>query len=221
MKIEEDSDDDEADEADEADEEPEVPIAPEEPELEGEVVRDQSFVANLDYLVSKQDGIVDDKLVPVPNDENNPTPKGFCAFMRDGARYFIRKASLVWLLGVEGKRVSTDRVYRFISGGKEHGSEGKIMLGDFVHMTFEKKVHLVQILGFKFNSNKAFYGDFYDLKRKAEGVQNQVLALCGFFKEENGEIIAENRVQRFINTSNYKDHVFVKRDMDSGTLKIQ
>lgn len=214
MKVEQDSDDDE-------EEEEQIIVHGDPEELESVAVRDQSFVVNLDYLVSKEDGNVDDKLVPVPDDGQNPTPKGFCAFMRDGARYFIRKASLVWLLGVQGKRVSTDRLYRFISGGKERGSDGKIMLGDYVTMTFERADHLVQILGFKFQNNKAFYGDFYDLKRKAKSGPNQVLALCGFFKEENGMILAENRAQRSTNISNCKNHVFIKRDLLSGTLKKQ
>lgn len=42
-----------------------------------EVRRDRVFMTNLDYLISKDDGVVRNTLHEVPDDDENPTPAGF------------------------------------------------------------------------------------------------------------------------------------------------
>lgn len=185
--------------------------------LKKEVERDLNFMNNLDHALTS-DLDCDDKLKPVDDDN---VPKGFVAFERGGVRYLMKKASLVWCLGKEGKRVTTDRAYRFVNNQKEFRPDEKIMLGDFMFMKFEGAERLVQAIGFKFQNGKAFKGDYFAFKENVkEDKKNPVMVLCNFFYQDGDQITVEKCAPRYISVANYKRHVLLKRNLKTAGLTM-
>lgn len=172
--------------------------------------RDEAFMSNLDYLVAER-GL--GKLVEVPSTEQNTSPPNFICFSREGTIFYIKKSTLIWWLSAEGKRVSPDRVWRFIDD-REHHSDGALQTGDFVEMKRGKKKHVVQILAFRFVDGKTFYGDRYENRDRRE-----VEALCNFFEFKDGLLIASGVPLSYVNVKNCKNHVFLKRDLATGHLR--
>lgn len=146
--------------------------------------------------------------------------------MRDGIKHYAKKASLLWALTVEGKRVSTDRIFRFVGSHNKFKNDEKLLLGEFVMMNFNGKHQLVQILGFRFVDGKTFHGDFYLLNRKDDeselnDTSREVCALCHFFNiDDNNVVIAVNHAARLINLKLFIRRVFFKREISSGEMKI-
>lgn len=175
--------------------------------LKMQAERDESFMANIDYLVSNRTG----KLV----ESNEPTtPRNFIRFTRDDVPIYIKKVSLVWWLSEDGKRVSTDRIWRFVNDRKVHCDKG-VQTGDFVVINHQSVEQIVQILAFRFVDGKTFHGERYDNKDDKE-----VEALCNFFKITNGAISNTKIDQCYVNVANVIKHVFVKRQFDTGKLVL-
>lgn len=147
------------------------------------------------------------------DDENHLTPKGFLAFIRDGCRYYIKKASLLLMMATDGKRVSTDRIYRFTNDRKQPSND-KILIGDFVVMTFKGGERIFQIIVFKFLSGKAFFGDDY-IFEKGDVTDQPVMAFCNLFYRKANAVAPSNQPQELININEYKRHVFLKRDIST------
>lgn len=191
-------------------------------EIEAEVERDQTFINNLDYFIERRDGEnpegSESAMVALIEDSENPTPRGFIAFMRNGEKLFIKKASLVSFLGKEGQRVSSDRLYRYTNARKPVLNDGRVLLGDFVKMKFERAVWVVQVIGFQFANGKKFHGDHY--LKETDSTQ-PVMALCSFFKTRNSILTSASRPQRLINLENLICSVFVRRDMVTGVLTVE
>lgn len=185
-------------------------------EADENIHRDQSFLANLDYLLSTDSGASRGQL---QEDDDNEcahlTPKGFLAFIRDESRFFVKKASLVWMLSIGSNRVSTDRIYRFISD-KKTPDGSNLMLGDFVHINLENVEQLVQIISFRFCNGKKFFGDYYTFQ-DSNSKTKDVEMLTNFFRIQNNIVTWDGRAQRWINVKNFSQHAVLKRDL-SGNL---
>lgn len=125
-------------------------------------------------------------------DGQNAVHQNFICFSRDGTLFYIKKASLIWWLSADGKRVSSDRVYRFITE-KGKNSDVGLQTGDFVEMTDGKKTKIAQILAFKFADGKTFYGDRYEGRDDRE-----VEALCHFYVLKKGIVTACETFPRYI-----------------------
>lgn len=175
--------------------------------------RDEAFMSNLDYLVGK-DGPGVGKLIEATEDEPNEARRNFICFSRDGNRVYIKKASLIWWLSADERKVSSDRVWRFVDD-REKPSEVGLQTGDFVEMKYGKKMHIVQILAFRFADGKTFYGDRYDGKDDRE-----VEALCNFYTLKRGIVTASEAPLRYINVKNRTRRIFLKRDLESGQLRM-
>lgn len=195
--------------------------------LQQEAMRDQAFINNLNYLLPEEGEGSNAQISVVDSSEGDP--KGFLSFMRDGVKHYAKKASLLWAMTAEGKRVSTDRVYRFVGDYEKFKNDAKLLLGDFVLVNFNSKHQLVQILGFRFLDGKTFYGDFYlingkETNKKASkndvDASREVSALCSFFNHDNGIVTAVNHAPRIINLKFLIRKVFFKRDIPTGELKI-
>lgn len=180
------------------------------------IQRDQSFLANLDYLLNDENGASQGQLQEVVDQESmNSRPKGFVTFIRGDSRFFIKKASLTWMLSVGSKRVSTDRIYRFISD-KKTPDGSNLQIGDFVVVNFENLDQLVQIISFRFCNGKKFYGDqyvFHDSNNETD-----VELLANFFKIQDKIVNWNGRAQRWINVKTYKRHSVLHRDLSSGNM---
>lgn len=191
-----------------------------------EVERDQAFMNNLDYLLSRDEETSGSELAVVTSSDDDP--KGFLGFMRDGVKHYVKKASILWALTVEGKRISSDRVYRFINDYNKYKNDDKLSLGDFVIMKFDGTDRIVQILGFRFLDGKTFHGDFYKIKRDEgksstdsdDDTSRQAAALCNFFKSNNGIVSALTRAHQLINLKFFVRRVLIQRNIATGELKV-
>lgn len=154
-----------------------------------------------------------EKLIEVEPDEE--TRKQFIRFKQGDAFVYIKKMTLVWWLSIKERRGSTDRIYRFMSERKAPSSAG-IWIGDYIEIMYGKKKHIVQVLDFRFVSGKKYYGDFYDHSKKT----NDIEALCNFLEWNNGNLVVSKLVQRYINVTNYKKTVHVKRDLKTGSISL-
>lgn len=182
-----------------------------------EIARDQSFIANLDYLLQGDYGKSSEKLREIQDNEGqHPSPRGFVVFLRGDTRFYIKKASLVWMLSTSSKRISTDRIYRFISE-KKTPNGSNLQLGDFVITNFEKEPQLVQILAFRLRSGKKFYGDIC-LLQESDHIKSEAEMLLNFFKMHENLVKWEGRAQRWVSVQNYVKHVVLKRDIETGNL---
>lgn len=187
--------------------------------LECEVERDQMFVGNLNYFASKTSSKVQTESVTMVEDNSEPTPKGFLAFLRDGIKVYFKKASILWTLSAEGSKVSTDRIHRFEGTEKQFNPGDKILLGDFLKMKFQRSARVVQVLGFKFANGKTFHGDHY-LFNRAKDNSSAVVLFCNFFEEKGDDLIPTKCLQRYIKVENYIKHLHPKLQWQSGTLKM-
>lgn len=207
LKVEDESDESDAESEDDRTQSLEV-----DNRLRVQAERDESFMSNLDYLVGgKELG----KLVEaIDTDEENSTPPSFICFSREGTRFYIKKASLLWWLSSSGKRVSTDRVQRFIEDREKH-SDDVLQTGDFVEILHGKRKRIAQILRFRFTDGKAFYGYRYEGRDK-RGVE----ALCNLYELKNGIVSGVESSLCYVNVKSYKKHIHLKRDLASGNLRL-
>lgn len=189
--------------------------------LKQEAERDLNFMNNQDHVLAPADNVVLDKLKEIDSNDPYKAPDGFVAFERGGERYLMKKASLVWCLGKEGRWVTTDRTYRFHNSLKEFRPDEKIMLGDFIFMKFEGAERLVQAMGFKFQNGKTFKGDYFAFKENIKSDKaNPVMVLCNFFNQAAGKITAVKCDPRYISVSSYKRHILLKRDLKTANLSM-
>lgn len=186
-------------------------------DMDGDVQRDQSFVANLNYLL--ENGSFQEQLQEVfGQDIENPTPKGFVAFDRGDNRFFIKKASLVWMLSIGTKRISTDRIYRFISDKKQPDGSN-LLLGDFIFVNIDNVNKLAQIISFRFCSGKKFFGDQYSIQKHSVDT-NEVEMLLNFFKIQNNLVHWDGRAQLWVDSKKFKSHALLRRDLVTGNIVL-
>lgn len=147
------------------------------------VAQDRAFLDNLDDLWQIKNGIEesDTGMIEVVDDD---TPRGFVTFIRDRIRYYVRKSTLLWMMITDQKKLTTDRLRRFIDDNNksDKGDEQRIQLGDFIVMDVKGREMICQALGFKLLHNRyAFKGFSCPVKNEeGEGVEIQVYQ----FKEE-------------------------------------
>lgn len=182
------------------------------------IARDQIFTSNIEYLLESENVNLKATLVDA-NEQESLTPNGFLSLARDGKRYLVRKSSLLWMLDAKTKKVSTDRLRRFISDAKKPGnSADDLVCGDFIIMEFEGSDQLCQVLGFRYITEKrsftAIYCPINVSADKARGVE----VFVNFFTITNNCISSSNRVQKYINILGYKRHVNIKRDNTTNEL---
>lgn len=134
----------------------------------------------------------------------------YVAFIRNGVQVFFEKASLIWALGGDGKRISTDRIHRFEGNERAFDSGERILLGDFLEMKYEGKERIVQVLGFRFENGKTYHGDHYSFKRAKEDKKSSqgsaVMVFCNFFKENGTVLLPTSCQQRYVKVENYIAH---------------
>jgi hypothetical protein len=121
---------------------------------------------------------------------------------------------------MKSKKVSTDRMFRFISDRK-NTKDDHLTCGDFINMSYEGTYRLCQVLGFKYLSgNERFTASSCPIKCNDEKARG-VAVFVNFYKTNANTIAAAGRVQRYINIDNYKSHVLVKRDPSTNSLIIE
>lgn len=199
-------------------------------DLPDELLEDQIFHDNLDYILEKKQGeeksnleIVDLESITTADGSAVKIPKGYIAVSRGGEPFLLKKIAVVWLLAAEGRKISPDRLRRFI-GEKRTKEGGRICCGDFVVMgetkSGEDKETVCQALGFRFlKGRKRFFGNSCPLEvTSASGVGVAVLASRYVVA---GDIIHKDSSKpSYINISCYKRHIPTRRDIRSGALQI-
>lgn len=136
---------------------------------------------------------------------------------RGSEEIFIKKASLLWMLSSKGKKVSSDRVYRFMNERKG-STDGILVVGDYVYVKEKKTDRLVQLIAFRFASGKKYYGDHYD---KSRANAEEVEVLCNFLRIRNSVIENLGRPQCYLNVKCYQKHLNVQRDLETGALSVR
>lgn len=190
-----------------------------EDELFNQVARDQIFVNNLEYILELDNhgDHGDNEILQ----EDHPTPRGFIAVIRNSTRYYVRKSSILWMLETKAKKISTDRLLRFIPD-KKVNNDDHIMCGDFVFMRSDTRGRdrLCQVLGFKFLSgNPKFSSISCPISVKKENARG-VSVLCNFFTVQNKVLTVAKTAPDYINIDNFKKHVILKRDLHTNDLFI-
>lgn len=177
--------------------------------------RDEAFLCNIDYLFDHQQMYPGKLLEANVADDTAGSITPFIRFVCDGTPFYVKKATLIWWLSTDGKRVSTDRIYRFVND-RTPRNDKTLETGDFVEMKQKGVNRIVQIIRFRFADGKTFHGDQY----KADKSDQQVEALCNFFDCNNGIVTGSESCQRYINMKHYQKHVFLKRNLETGTLSL-
>lgn len=138
-------------------------------------------------------------------------------FMTDDCEVSVKKVTLLWWLTAEGKRISSDRVYRFLNSEKTPQSD-EVHCGDYAFMEFKGAIWITLIVSFKFYNGKRYHGDKYNVQNPKS--IERVAALCTFFKQEENEIIPTALPQRYLDMKGFKGFISLNRDLLTGKLTM-
>lgn len=110
---------------------------------------DEAFLSNIGYVTE-----VNGRLVELNPAESlaAQVPKGFICFKSNERDILVKKATLIWWLGTDGKRISTDRVYKFMSDRPSSASieQVRLYIGNYVAVDYKGVERIVQVLEFRF-----------------------------------------------------------------------
>lgn len=219
MKLEPDSDDSDDDEHecfddeflewDDQNEKDEATLEKEASQEEGDQNR---FVKNIQYLLRSKRNLTE--VMTEPDSEDR---KDSILFQSDNDKIPIKKVTLLYWLTTEGKKVSTDRQYRFMNSSKVPDASD-IHIGDYIHAELKGVVRIMQVIKFKFCDGKKFHGDVY--KRDFSKDDRAVSALCSLFNRKGKDVTFSNQPQKFINVTAFKAHAAIERDLATGKLSL-
>lgn len=187
----------------------------EEPEEElvdyDNVVQDRAFLDNLNDLLQITNGMEESDTGMVEAADED-TPRGLIALIRDNVRYYARKSTILWMMITDQKKLTTDRLRRFIDDSNSGDDKDvKIQLGDFIVMNVDGQEIICQALGFKLLHNRyAFKGLSCPIKHDGgDGVEVQVYQ---FEQQGNGVFVVQKKQDHYINIEYYMRHVTLKRN---------
>lgn len=210
-------------------------------DIPDEVIHDDLFLSNIEYLISRKESETLE-VVTIESDTGNPIdtpvdldtlaekiPKQYLAVMRGGEQYLIKKCTLLWLLSTNTKKVSTDRLRRFI-GEKRTSSGGRLCCGDFVIMLDKKGKEVVcQVIGFAFKKEnnedkkkskkpKRFFGN--SCPHTGE-VARTVRVLVQRYSSDGVQIKTEKVEPSYIDMAQFKRKIQLIRNIETGALEVR
>lgn len=154
----------------------------------------------------------------LPSDENSP--RGFIKFIRDDVPYFVRKSSLLWMMTTNKEKVSSDRLYRFISTKKSHSfEEQSIQLGDFIIMSVNGEETICQVIGFRYITG-SYKFKAVSCPIKSEAGKGIEVLVFQFKSMANGILAIQRKRDCYINIDNYIKHISLKRHNKIGNYML-
>lgn len=184
-----------------------------------EISRDQAFISNLSYV--SHDALRGGPSQLQEDSDNTECPRGFVAFKINQEPVYLRKSSLLWMLTTKDSKVSSDRLHRFIDEKRVQGNN-HVMCGDFVMMESDGTGadRLCQVLGFKFLTGNSKFSAMSCPIEVDEEKARGVAVLCAFFQAENNVVTALKRVPKYVDMKKFKNHVTIKRDLDTDKITL-
>lgn len=143
----------------------------------------------------------------------NPKLSNFVKIEKSpGESFYVRKSSIIWMLETEKKRVSSDRIYRFIGDKKERPiDEAHLFVGQFAKFVHIKKEVICNVLGFFFLTGNSTYKSEYcpivqedESKRRGMGVHGS------FYTLDENKILKRYLSIDCIDLQYFSGHVKVK-----------
>lgn len=215
-------------------------------DIPDEVIHDDLFLSNLEYLISrKEKGALEvftveseagtSAAIPVDIDSlAEKIPKQYLVVMRGGEQYLIKKCTLLWLLSTNTQKVPTDRLRRFI-GEKRTANGKRLCCGDFVIMVDKKEQEVVcQVIGFAFKKDvkkksakqgaketkkpKRFIGNSCPYEGE---VARTVRVLVQCYSLVGREIKTETADPSYIDMIKYKRKISLKRNIETGAMELR
>lgn len=206
-----------------------------EPAIPAEVMQDEMFLANLDYILANKceeltvGSITDDgsanETLPDQCLTEHEAKKGYLQVTYAGRSLLIQKSSALWtLLDTKDPKVSVDRLRRFM-GEKRVTLEGRIACGDFTIMNGGDKggkdgEDLCQVLGFRYKKLKRrFFANSCPIAAPPGGGGIETLVARYLVVDGAIEWTREDPFYKDINS--YLRHVSLKRDLSSGKMTLR
>lgn len=185
-----------------------------EQEIAAELAKDSVFMHNLEYLLELEHGHKN-KPGELLCSEGESQP-GFLDFRRGDTTYTLRKSSIIWMLDDSDKKVSSDRLHRFIDQDRETRSD-RISLGEIIVIKNHNDREIVgQVLGFSIPGQKSMYKGF------SCGINTltEVMVLINTFKLIGGKLVPINQPAAYHSNKNYIRHVKFQRNVRTNEISM-
>lgn len=201
-----------------------------------EVIYDDLFISNLDHLIAQKLSLdktlevvtiesgVDDPAAPIDIDKLiDKVPKSYIPVVRGGEHYLMKKYTVLWLLSVNSKKISSDRLRRFI-GEKRVTLGNRVCVGDFIFMDDkdgEEVVCQVQSFAFK-QGKKKFSGNSCPYTGDVAHAVKVLVQRFKIINRDASRFIEEEKVApSFIDMISYKRHISLKRHVTTGDMEFR
>lgn len=171
----------------------------------------ENIRASSEMLKDLEDHLKTKTSSPIESQEEEITPNSFVKFKGSkGDDLFVRKSSCLWAWERNKKRVSTDRVYRFISEKKNNPNTdtGFISVGDYVCFLVEDEIIVGYVLGFTYLSGKRteYTLPYCPINPDIPvGIKRGIAVLCSLFSIGDKILLPKN-ITEYINIEHYIMH---------------
>jgi hypothetical protein len=136
------------------------------------------------------------------------TPKGHLAFKFNNKIKFINKQSILFTVTSKFEKIPSDRMRRFITGGKDKTLDEEIHIGDFVWVKFGKNPDICKVI---------------DIERSIIDPRNDIeehrLLVKRYKKSLDNTLISANERDFFVSSTQFVKIAEVKRNnVNDNTL---
>jgi hypothetical protein len=120
---------------------------------------------------------------------------------QEGNFFFVRKSSVLWKLNQDIKRISSDRIYRFVTEKNNINTKSNkdfLSIGEYAAFNVEDIIHFGLVLGFQYVSGKRkdYSLQYCPLQPPEECNKNGVKVICAsLLLDEYNILSAANRTE--------------------------
>lgn len=150
--------------------------------------------------------------------------KNFITFNdNSGENFLIRKSSLIWKMNLEKKRVSSDRVYRFISDknlSTKSQSDDVLKIGNYAAFIENNEITYGMVLGFQYKTgkNKKYSLSFCPLEPPKDSEARGIGVMLSHLSLTDENCLIASNIMKYIDINSFLIHIEVSLNNDKTVI---